>query len=263
MTSITHTAGSSRPVSKQNRAKRRFVFITLTPLTLYMLFWTLVPMIWAVTLAFFNYSARNTGGPVLGFGGENAFVGLQNFRNMFGDTMEAQLFRLSLRNTLTFAFLYLPLNLAITIPLAVAIEAIGNRLRTAYRFMYFLPTVTASVGVALIWGYLYHPQQGLINMAVKALGGTGQIWLGDPRVSILGVPLAMISLLFTYVWWDMGYNLIIFIAALQSIPRRVQRSGAGGWGQYVAHVLAHHPAVAAAYLALCLCADHDLLLSGL
>ena len=235
MTSIAQTTGRPRRISKQNRAKRRFVFITLTPLMLYMLFWTLFPMIWAVRWPS-STIARDTGGPLLGFGGENAFVGLQNFSNMFSDTMEAQKFRLSLRNTLTFAFLYLPLNLAITIPLAVAIEAIGNRLRTTFRFMYFLPTVTASVGVALIWGYLYHPQQGLINMVVKALGGTGQIWLGDPRVSVLGVPLAMISLLFTYVWWDMGYNLIIFIAALQSIPREfkeaAQVDGANTWHMF-------------------------------
>lgn len=236
MTTIAQSTGRPRRISKQNRAKRRFVAITLTPLMLYMLFWTLFPMIWAVALAFFNYSARNTSGPWLGFGGENEFVGLGNFRNMFSDTLEAQQFRLSLRNTLTFAFLYLPLNLAITIPLAVAIEAIGNRLRTTFRFMYFLPTVTASVGVALIWGYLYHPQQGLINMVVKALGGTAQIWLGDPRVSVLGVPLAMISVLFTYVWWDMGYNLIIFIAALQSIPREfkeaAQVDGASTWHMF-------------------------------
>ena len=46
--------------------------------------------------------------------------------------------------------------------------------------------MTASVGVALIWGYLYHPQQGLINMTIRALGGTGQIWLTDPRVRISG-----------------------------------------------------------------------------
>ena len=126
----------------------------------------------------------------------------------------------------------LPLNLAITIPLALAIEAIDG-LKTVYRFVYFLPTVTASVGVALIWGYLYNPQQGLINMIIRAVGGSGQIWLTDPRAIFLGVPLALWAIIITYLWWDMGYNLVIFIAAIQSIPRdfheAAQVDGANVW----------------------------------
>ena len=137
---------------------------------LYMLFWTLFPVIWAVSLAFFDYSSGRIGGPLLGFGGDNPFVGVAHFQNMLGDSLEAQQFRQSLKNTLIFSFLYLPLNLAVTIPLALAIEAIHVRLKTTFRFVYFLPTVTASVGVALIWGYLYHPQQGLINMAIGDRG---------------------------------------------------------------------------------------------
>ena len=51
------------------------------------------------------------------------------------------------------------------------IEAIHERLKVLFRFIYFLPTVTASVGVALIWGYLYHPQRGLINMIIMSNKG--------------------------------------------------------------------------------------------
>ncbi len=173
------------------------------------------------------------GGSLFGFGGDNPFVGLSHFSNMFGDTLEAQKFRQSVGNTLIFSFAVLPLNLAITIPLALAIEAIDARLKTVYRFVYFLPTVTASVGVALIWGYLYNPQQGLINMIIRAVGGSGQIWLTDPRAIFLGVPLALWAIIITYLWWDMGYNLVIFIAAIQSIPRdfheAAQVDGANVW----------------------------------
>ena len=225
-----------RAFSSHNRGRSLFVAGALTPLMLYMLFWTLVPMTWALLLAFFNYSPTRIGGQIFGFGGDNPFIGLSNFREMFGASMEAQKFRMSIRNTLIFAFAVLPLNLAITIPLALAIEAINLRLKTAYRFVYFLPTVTASVGVALVWGYLYHPQQGLINMIIRSLGGSGQIWLTDPRVSILGVPLALWAIVITYLWWDMGYNLVIFIAAIQSIPRdfheAAQVDGANVWQMF-------------------------------
>lgn len=219
-------------IREHNHGRSLFVGSVMTPLMLYMLFWTLFPILFAVALALFNYSSRNTG-LFLGFGGENEFIGLGNFRNMFSNSLEAQNFRMSLRNTLIFAFAVLPLNLLITIPLAVAIEAVHERLKVVFRFIYFLPTVTASVGVALIWGYLYHPQRGLINMIIKFLGGSPQIWLTDPRVAFLGVPLALWAVIITYLWWDMGYNLIIFIAALQGIPREFKEAavvdGANVW----------------------------------
>jgi multiple sugar transport system permease protein len=222
-----------RKAGGQNRGKRLFVAGVMTPLLLYMLFWTLFPMLWAVTLAFFDYSATRNGGSFLGLGGDNPFIGLDHFRNMFSDSLEARQFRTSFKNTLLFAFIYLPLNLAVTIPLALIIEAVHQHFKTMFRFIYFLPTVTASVAVALIWGYLYHPQQGLINLMIKTFGGTPQIWLGDPRQSFLGVSLSLLSVIITYLWADMGYNLIIFIAALQGIPREFSEAarvdGANRW----------------------------------
>jgi multiple sugar transport system permease protein len=216
-----------------NRGQNLFVGSALTPLMLYMVFWTLFPMLWAVLLAFFDYAPTRSGGPILGLGGDNPFIGLGHFRNMLGDSLEAQKFRISLKTTLMFAFLVLPLNLAITIPLATAIEAVTGRLKTVFRFIYFLPTLTSSVGVALIWGYLYHPQRGLFNMILKALGLPSQIWLSNPRAIYLGVPLALWAIIFTYLWQDMGYNLVIFIAALQGIPHEFKEAavvdGANVW----------------------------------
>lgn len=222
-----------RAFSGPNRAKSLFVGSALTPLMLYMLFWTLLPTIWAVVLVFFKYSATRSGGAILGLGGDNPYIGLGHFQNMLSDSLEAQKFRTSFKNTLIFAFLVLPLNLAITIPLAVAIEAVHQRLKTAFRFIYFLPTLTAAVGVAIMWGYLYHPQQGLFNVIIKALGGSPKIWLTDPREALLGVPLAMWAIIFAYLWQDMGYNLIIFIAALQGVPQEFKEAavvdGANAW----------------------------------
>ncbi|MFN8490492.1 MAG: sugar ABC transporter permease [Caldilineaceae bacterium] len=216
-----------------HRAKQLFVGSAMTPLLLYMLFWTLFPMLWAVVLAFFDYSATRNGGAWLGLGGDNPFIAFGHFKNMFGVSLEAKLFRTSFKNTIIFAFMYLPLNLLVTIPLALAIEAVHQHLKTVFRFIYFLPTVTASVGVALIWGYLYHPQQGLVNTIIKALGGHTIIWMNDPRKYFLGISLTMWSLVIAYLWSDLGYNLIIFIAALQGIPKDFREAamvdGANTW----------------------------------
>ena len=212
-----------------------FVASTLTPLMTYMLFWVLFPIVWVVVLGFFRYKAGAKGGWFLGLGGENAFIGFENCRNMFrGVTLEGRTFRISLVNTLLFSFLVLPLNLVLTLPLAVAIESFANRfLKTFFRFVYFLPALTSSVGVALIWIYLYHPQRGLINLVLKIIGLPPQIWLSNPKVSFLGVPLAMWAIMVAYLWLDMGYNLVIFIAALQGIPPDFKEAaivdGASSW----------------------------------
>jgi multiple sugar transport system permease protein len=213
--------------------QRRFILTVSVPVVLYEAI-GIFTIGWALVLMFFEYSPGRLGGPILGLGGSNPFVGLDHFRNMVnGVSMEARLFRTSLKNTLIFAFAVLPLNLAITLPLAALIESVRERLKIAVRAIYFLPIVTVSVGVANMWGYLYDPQQGLINEIVRWLGGTPVAWLSDPRASFLGVSVAMWATVVAYLWADYGYNLVIFIAALQSIPRELKEAalidGANAW----------------------------------
>jgi ABC-type sugar transport system permease subunit len=183
---------------------------------------------------FFDYSPQRGGGPLLGLGGSNPFIGLWNFRNMLtGTSLEARLFGVSLRNTLIFAFAVLPLNLAITLPLAAFIESAHDRLKPIFRAIYFLPVVTSSVGVAMMWGYIYHPQQGLLNAIIRVFGGTPVAWLSDPRATFFGVSVAMWAVIVAYLWQDYGYNMIIFVAALQGIPKEFKEAamidGANAW----------------------------------
>ena len=93
-----------RAFTGSSRGQSLFVGSAMTPLMLYMLFWTILPTVWAVVLVFFQYSATRSGGPVLGLGRDNPFVGLGHFQNMLSDSLEAQKFRTSLKNTLIFAF---------------------------------------------------------------------------------------------------------------------------------------------------------------
>jgi ABC-type sugar transport system permease subunit len=214
-------------------AKRRFVTSILIPLLLYESIGVFV-LAWAFTLMFFEYSPGRAGGPILGLGGSNPFVGLEHFINMVnGVSLEARLFRTSLKNTLIFAFVILPLNLAITLPLAALLESISWRFKTTFRTIYFLPVLTASVGVALIWMSLYDAQTGWINAIIRQLGGKPVAWLSDPRASFLGIAIPMWAVIFAYLWQDFGYNLVIFIAALQNVPHEFKEAamidGANTW----------------------------------
>ena len=180
---------------------------------------SVLPLLWAFVLAFFDYSPRRVGGPILGLGGENPFVGLEYFNLMIsGEGREARMFQNSLTNTLMFTALVVPLNMLITIPLAVLIESVSGILRSIFRAVYFLPVVTSSVGVAVMWGYIFNTQYGLLNNGLRTLGGTPVAWLQDPTASILGIPAAMFAVVIAYLWQDFGYNLVIYIAALQGIP---------------------------------------------
>ncbi len=206
-----------RDVSHLHR--RGFVAGTVSPMLFYLVTLSVFPLLWALILAFFDYSPRRIGGPILGLGGDNPFVGFEYFAQMIsGEGREARVFQNSLTNTLMFTALVLPLNMLITIPLAVLIESTSSFFRSLFRTIYFLPVVTSSVGVAVMWGYIYNAQYGLLNNALRTVGATPVAWIQDPTAEILGIPAAMLAVVIAYLWQDFGYNLVIFIAALQGIP---------------------------------------------
>jgi multiple sugar transport system permease protein len=100
-----------------------------------------------------------------------------------------------------------------------------------------LPTISSAVAVAIMWNFIYHPQQGLLNAILKLVGITPpKAWLTDPNAYFLGIPLAMIAVIIAYIWQDFGYNLVIFIAALQGIPGEIRDAarvdGANAWHEF-------------------------------
>jgi len=220
-------------------AQRRFVAVVLSPGLAYMAVFLLLPVAWAFLLAFFDFSSRRTGSPFLGLGLDNPFVGLEHFRRMFDFSktapLEVRQFHTALKVTLLFAFIVLPLNLAITLPLAAMIESVRGRWKVLYRTVFFLPVLTSAVGVAIIWGFVLHPQRGLLNGLISRATGklTAIAWTTDADLVVVGVPIALVAIIVAYLWQDIGYNLVIFIAALQAIPDSVKDAarvdGATAW----------------------------------
>ena len=212
----------------------------LSPALAYMAVFLLLPIAWAILLAFFDFSPRRTGSPFLGLGLDNPYVGLEHFKRMFDFSsaapLEVRQFHTAVKVTLLFAFLVLPLNLAITLPLAAMIESVRDRWKVLYRTVFFLPVLTSAVGVAIIWGFVLHPQRGLLNGTDHA--PHGQVHARSPgrptRTSSSSASrCALIAIIVAYLWQDIGYNLVIFIAALQSIPDSVKDAarvdGASAW----------------------------------
>jgi ABC-type sugar transport system permease subunit len=227
----------------RDAAKKKFLAATIGPLILFMSFWTLFPLLWGFALAFFDYSPRRVGGAFLGFGGENPFIGLANFVKMFDFTLtaplEVQQFHIGIKITLIFAFLVVPLNLLMTLPLAFLIESVHEKAKSIFRVLFFLPVLAPSVGVAIMWGFILHPQRGLLNGFLGMVTGkmVGINWTGDPKLTFLGIPVALFAIIIAYLWQDMGYNLVIFIAALQGIPQAIKDTakidGANTWQSFI------------------------------
>ncbi|MCC6298913.1 MAG: sugar ABC transporter permease [Anaerolineales bacterium] len=223
---------------KLTAKQRRFAYASLTPILLYMGVFTLFPILWAVVMSFFSYTPIREGSGFLGLGGANPFVGINNYIELFtGTSKPAEVFRLAVKNTFLFTALVLPLNLLVTLPLAVILESISERFKTIFRAIYFLPTISSSVALVIIWAYVYAPGWGLLSIMFKAIGLVPpKSWLQDPSLVYFGVPLAMICVVIAHVWQDFGYNLVIFVAALQSIPKTLREAarvdGANAWQEF-------------------------------
>lgn len=139
------------------------------------------------------------------------FAGLYHFGRLFSSSI----FWGALGNTVLLGVAFL----GITLPLATILASMLNRLRrgsTPLKVIYFLPQLTSSVAVAMMFNYVFQPDWGLLNGSLRALGFEQvPLWLADPRLS-LGGSRAAVTLL--AVWAGLGYFIIIILAGLQSIP---------------------------------------------
>jgi ABC-type sugar transport system permease subunit len=102
-----------------------------------------------------------------------------------------------------------------------------------------LPVVTSAVGVAIMWGFILHPQRGLLNGLLTLINDKLTVigWVTDPNLFLGGVPVALLAVIAAYLWQDFGYNLVIFIAALQAIPEHIKDAarvdGVNGWQMFI------------------------------
>jgi multiple sugar transport system permease protein len=152
------------------------------------------------------------------------FVGLDNYL----DVLSAPLYWKALGNTLYFVALGVPLSIAASLGAALLLNSPLAKCRGLFRTALFAPVVTTIVAVAVIFKYLFHTRYGLINYALAFFGIAPVDWLGDPHWSMPAIVLFA-------VWKNFGYNMIILLAGLQSIPQDLYEAaridGASRWHQ--------------------------------
>lgn len=137
------------------------------------------------------------------FGKGNIFVGTENFAMIVKDDNLWQ----SLLNTVLYTILEVPLSIALALVIAVLLNG-KIKGRTLFRTIFFLPMVAAPAAIAMVWRWLYNTDYGLINN----LFGIKVNWISDPNI-------ALFSLAIIGIWSVLGYNMILFLAGLQDIPK--------------------------------------------
>jgi len=161
----------------------------------------LVPILASLVLAFTSFGIGN-----IQSWSTTEFVGLENFSKLFED----DLFLKSVRNTAYFVVVGVPLTVIASLLIAHALNQGIGKLRTFFRVGFYLPVVTSIVAIAVIWRYVLEPDVGLVNTLLGNLGITGPNWLGDPKTT-------MPSIIAVGVWRSIGFSMVIFLAALQTV----------------------------------------------
>jgi multiple sugar transport system permease protein len=161
-----------------------------------------IPVVAALALSFTDFDIYGVADA-----GNVRFIGLDNYRHLIANP----LFWSALRNTTLFVAVGAPLSIAVSLAAALLLDARLVRARGAFRTALFAPVVTTVVAVAVIWRYIFDARYGFLNYVLGWFGIDAIDWLGDPRWS-------MPAIIVFAVWKNFGYNMIIFVAGLQSIP---------------------------------------------
>jgi ABC-type sugar transport system permease subunit len=173
---------------------------------------TFYPVVEAARLSFWRWRILR---------GEPIFIGAANYEALFA----SEDFWQAVGNTVVFALGSIPTGMALALFAALLLN---RKLRglAFYRTAYFLPTITSLVAISVVWMWIYHPDVGLMNQALGLVGLPPARWLNEPRT-------AMLALIILGIWRGLGYNIIIYLSGLQSIPTHLYEAakidGANRW----------------------------------
>lgn len=218
-------AARSGPASKQQKPRRLYgtlrareawvAYGFLLPNFLGFLIFTFIPVLAALLLSFTDWDLLQA----------PRWAGLANYRRLARDP----LFHRVMRNTATYVLGTVPVQMTLALLVAMALN---RRLpgRLFFRTAYFMPVVSSTVAVALVWRWMFHADFGLINSALYAIGVSNPPnWLSSTRWAL---PAIMIM----SVWQQIGFSMVLFLAGLQSIPQHLYEAakidGASAWQRF-------------------------------
>ncbi len=218
--------GDSRPLAltpeEHRRLQRRYgarrsltAYFFLLPGAVFFISFLVIPIIFLFFYTFHN------GGII----SERVYVGLSNWKNVWRDDLVIT----AIKNTLIYCLMAIPAVFVISMVLALFLQR-AARGGSAFRSIYYLPTLTPYVVAALMWQFVVHRDFGILNMILIELGQEPKNWIGDPD-------LALQSITMLEVWRGVGFWTLLFLAALIGLPKELYQAatidGANAWRRFI------------------------------
>jgi len=200
-------------VKKGRLEQQKSGYLMILPSYLIYTLFTLIPIIWTIVMSFTNYNLNTA-----------EFVGLKNYQKMLTDT----LFQSSVLHTLQYSILTVPIAMVLGLALAMLLNRkIAGR--PFFRTIFYMPNILSMVAISMAWLYLYDTNSGILNRILKEIGLSPVQWLSSSG-------MAMISVAIMSIWSTLGYNMVVFLSGLQSIPEHLYEAasidGANAWTKF-------------------------------
>jgi len=182
-------------VSRRYKHQKAGLLMIMPTYSIFIVF-MFIPLFMTIYYSLTNYDFYKT----------SEFIGFYNYYRLTKDPV----FLISLRNTFLYAAATIIPQISIGMIIAVVLNGkiIGQKF---HRVAFYIPYVSSMVVISMIWIWIYDPSLGIMNQFLRALGIPPQKWLSNPN-------LALLSIIIMSIWKMIGYNMIIFLAALQQIP---------------------------------------------
>lgn len=205
-------------MKKMSHRKKTEIFwglLMIAPVTIGLIVFYFYPFVRVIRDSFHNIGS---------FDRDLGFVGLDNYITMFTDKEMWQ----TLVNTFEYVIIIVPLSLLFALLIAVLLNTKVKGL-SLFRVIYFIPAITMSVAVSMVWRWIFNGDFGILNSIVTALGGEARQWLADRSTSMLCICVVAI-------WSNVGYYMIILLAGIQGISKgyyeAAEIDGATGWQMF-------------------------------
>ncbi|WP_220446552.1 carbohydrate ABC transporter permease [Paenibacillus piri] len=188
----------------------------LLPAVIGFAIFTAIPLIASLCISFYDWNTLS----------DPKYIGLGNYLKIFTND---PIFMTALKNTFWYAVGVVPFSIALGLGAALLLnqQIIGIAF---WRTIYFMPVMTSTVAISLVWKWLYNPEVGLINVLLREIG------VQEPPTWLTSVTWALPSIIIVTIWKTIGYNMVIFLAGLQNIAKDLYEAaeidGSGKWNGF-------------------------------
>ncbi|AJD92346.1 binding-protein-dependent transport system inner membrane component [Jeotgalibacillus malaysiensis] len=197
-------------------------FLFVLPYLIMFTLFLVIPLVYGIYISFHDWNLIS---PI------HPFIGLENYSAIFtSGSPENRVFLNGLKNTAQFVIYSVPLLVIIGLGLAMLVNSLPEKIRGFFRTAYFLPFAISVSVIAVLWLWMLDSNSGLVNQFINSLGMDSIPWLTR-------LPFAWISLVIATVWWTIGFNMIIFINALNEVSEELYEAadidGASSWHKFL------------------------------